>query len=235
MPVNNIETIKALVTAPRRAFEAIAEKPRWLFPLLVLLLPTLVVLVWYYLTVDLAWIIDEQMRTNPRMANLTEEQRAQVAQFSSRGTLTVTSAIAACVLVLLFRVLEATWYLLAGKVTNVNRSFRQWFALANWTSLPGVLAVIPAVLSLLLADTDQMDPGVLQPLSLNELFFHRGIGESGYQLLSSVGLLQVLGAALAIIGVHTWSRRSWLHAAVIVLLPVGLILGPWAYFSLGRA
>ena len=88
-----------------------------------------------------------------------------------------------------------------------------------------MLAAIPALLSLATAETSQLDPGVLQPLSLNELFFHRGMGEPGYQLLSNFGVLQALGLALAVIGVHTWSKRSWLFASVFVLLPCVLIFG----------
>jgi Yip1 domain len=132
----------------------------------------------------------------------------------------------------LVRVLEATWYLLAGKVTNVDRSFRQWFALANWTSLPAVIGVVPAALALLMASGSQIDPGVLQPLSLNELFFHRKMGEPGYQVLSNISLLGMIGAALAIIGVKSWSSRSWLFASVFVLLPVAVILGIWALIAL---
>jgi Yip1 domain len=125
----------------------------------------------------------------------------------------------------LVRVLEATWYTLAGKVMNVDRNFKQWFALANWTSLPAVIAVIPAAIALLMASGTQIDPGALQPLSLNELFFHRKMGESGYQLLSNLSLVSLLGALLAIIGVKCWSARSWLFATVFVLLPLVVICG----------
>ena len=217
--MTNIEMIKALASSPRRAFEAMAEKPSWLFPLLVLMLATGAMAFWYYSIVDVQWLIDQQMSGNPNMANLNEDQRAQLAQFSTRSTVLVSSLIFVLIALPLFRVLEATWYTLAGKVTNVDRSFPQWFALACWTSLPGVLVVIPAMLSLAMAETTQIDPGVLTPLSLNELFIHRGLGESGYQVFSSFGVLQAVGLALAVIGVHTWSKRSWLFASVFVLLP----------------
>lgn len=222
--MTNLQMIVALVTSPGRAFEEMAQKPRWLFPLLLLLVPSLLLALWYYSKVDVAWLIDEQLRGNPQTAQMPEAQRAQVAQFMTRGTLMWTSLLAVLFIVPLFRVLEATWYTLAGKVMNVDRGFRQWFSLANWTSLPGVLAVIPAAISLLLASGNQIDPGVLQPLSLNELFFHRSSGEPGYQLLANLGLLQVVGAVLAIIGVRTWSKRSWLFSSLFVLLPALVLL-----------
>ena len=223
--MTNIEMLTALATSPPRAFEALAGKPRWLFPLLLLVLATLAMAFWYYSIVDVQWLVDEQLRGNPRTANLSEEQRAQLAQFSSRTAVLLGSLIFIVVILPLFRVLEATWYTLAGKVTNVDRSFAQWFALACWTSLPGVLAAIPALLSLATAETSQLDPGVLQPLSLNELFFHRGMGEPGYQLLSNFGVLQARGLALAVNGVHTRTKTTWLLASVLVLLPCVLIFG----------
>ena len=76
--------------------------------------------------------------------------------------------------------LVSVYYLLAGKVTNVQRSFRQWFALACWTSMPSLLAIIPAAFVLLTATTAQIDQAELQPLSLNALFFHRAFGEPGF-------------------------------------------------------
>lgn len=233
--MDNLQMMTALVTSPRRAFEALAEKPRWLFPLLLLLVPTLLLTVWYYSKVDAAWLIDEQLRTSARGAQMTEEQRTQAAQVMSGNALLWTSVVAVLLALPLIRVLEATWYTLAGKVMNVDRSFRQWFSLANWTSLPGVLAVIPAAILLLTTNTTQIEPDLLQPLSLNELFFHRSPGDPGYRLLANVGLLSIAGAVLAIIGVRTWSKRSWLFASVFVLLPAVLILGVVFLLAAGRS
>jgi Yip1 domain len=223
--MNNLQMIVALATAPRKAFDELAQKPRWLFPFLLVLGSTLLLTIWYYSKVDISWLIDEQLRNNPRAAALTEEQRAQVTSRMNPAVVMWSSIIAVCVVLVLVRVLEATWYTLAGKVTNVDRSFKQWFALANWTSLPSVIAVIPAAIALLMASGTQIDPGTLQPLSLNELFFHLKSGDTGYQLLSNLSLLSLIGALLAVIGVKAWSGRSWLFASVFVLLPLVVIGG----------
>jgi hypothetical protein len=223
--MNNLQMIVALATAPRKAFDELAQKPRWLFPFLLVLGSTLLLTIWYYSKVDISWLIDEQLRNNPRAAALTEEQRAQMTSRMNPAVVMWSSIIAVCVVLVLVRVLEATWYTLAGKVTNVDRSFKQWFALANWTSLPSVIAVIPAAIALLMASGTQIDPGTLQPLSLNELFFHLKSGDTGYQLLSNLSLLSLIGALLAVIGVKAWSGRSWLFASVFVLLPLVVIGG----------
>jgi hypothetical protein len=124
--------------------------------------------------------------------------------------------------------------LLAGKVTNVQRGFRQWFALLCWTSMPAVLAAIPSAIVLMTATTTQIDQGDLQPLSLNSLFFHRTFDQSGYTLLTSINLLGLLGMYLLVFGVRTWSGRSWLFSAIFSLLPMALIFGVAAFF-MGRS
>jgi hypothetical protein len=58
------------------------------------------------------------------------------------------------------------------------------------------------------------------------------MGDSGYQLLVSLSVLQPLAWALSAIGVQQWSKRSWGFCAVFVLLPAALIYGVWAWFTL---
>jgi hypothetical protein len=135
----------------------------------------------------------------------------------------------------LLRLLEAAYYLLAGKATGVQRGFKHWMSLACWSGLPSLLSVVPAAILLATATTAQIDQSALQALSLNNLFFHRAAGEAGHTLLTNLNLLYVLGAFYAALGIHAWSRRSWLHALVIAFLPMVLLFGPWIYIVMGRS
>ena len=71
----------------------------------------------------------------------------------------------------------------------------------------------------------------LQPLSLNELVFHRATGTPGYSLLSALGLVQVAALWLTYVGVRVWSGRSTLFCLIFTLLPTVLIYGVWAFFA----
>ncbi len=111
--------------------------------------------------------------------------------------------------------------MLAGKVTKVQRSYKQWFALANWTGLPGVVAVLPAIPLLLTSNTLQMDMATaISPLSLNALIFHRAMGEPGYNLYTNLNLVSLFTIFLVVLGIKMWSGRSWLFALLYVLLPL---------------
>ena len=230
--MGNLDLLSLLPTQPRKAFDALTERPRFWFPLLLTVVVGVVTTVWYYKVVDLQWLLDETLRSNPRTAAMTEDQRAQALQRMTPGVLMGSSVLAVVLLAPLFRVLETTYFLLAGKVMNVQRSFRQWLALSCWSSLPTLLATIPTVILLATSGNGQIDSSAIQPLSLNELFFHRHMGDGGYQLLVSLSVLQPLAWLLSAIGVQQWSKRSWGFSAVFVLLPVVLIYGAWAGFSL---
>ena len=69
---------------------------------------------------------------------------------------------------------------------------------------------------------------------MNELFFHFEPADSGYALLSSISLVQLLTLLLMVIGVQTWSKRSWLLSIVVVLAPRLVIYGVWYWFAFGR-
>jgi hypothetical protein len=126
----------------------------------------------------------------------------------------------------------AVYYLLAGKIAGVNRSFRHWLALSAWTSLPTVLAVIPAALVLLTATSNQVGQDSLQALSLNELFFKLEPGETGFTLLTNINLFTFVSLYLGAVGVKVWSSRSWLFSIVFSVLPLILIVGIWALYVL---
>src|SRR5690606_30231429 len=147
---------------------------------------------WYVSFVDLEWLTDRQMRSSAFGQNMTEAEIAQMAQGASgrRGVQVVIVGLTSSLGVALVLAITALYYMLAGKVTGVERSFRDGLALASWTSTPTLLALIPAAFILLTAVSNQIGQEALQPLSLNALLFHRAPGDPGYSLLNSLNLLQ---------------------------------------------
>jgi hypothetical protein len=165
---------------------------------------------------------------------MTEEEIARVAQqTASQGGLRAgISAVSIGLFIGLGLLLGSLYYLLAGKVTGVERSFRHWLALSAWTSLPYAAAVIPAALVLLTATSNQIGQDALQPLSLNELFFKREAGEPGFLLLTSLNVWTFITLYLAAVGVKVWSGRTWLFSILFTALPLLVIFGIWALIAL---
>ena len=148
-----------------------------------------------------------------------------------RNTLLWTSVLGTLFVLPIFFVLQALYLLLAAKVAKLPQGFKHWLALGCWSALPLLLTTVVSAIFLIISDTAQVSPSVMQPLSVNELALHRPLGSPGYTLFESLTIPGALSWALMIIGVHTWSRRSWAFSALFILVPVVVIYGIWSAFA----
>ena len=226
--MNNLALATALATAPSSAFVELRERPRYWFPLLLVVLSTAAICYWYYSVVDIEWLKDLLYGNNP---GLTDEQRSMAMSMTTRTTMMWASVIGTIIALPVLLVIEALLLLVAAKVTRVQIGFKHWFALTCWATLPALLSVVVAAIFLLLADSPQISPGTVSPLSVNELLVHRPFGSPGQGLLDSLNIPGFLGWALMIIGVHTWTRRSWLFSTLFVMLPTVVIYAVWGFFA----
>lgn len=233
--MSNMSLASALLFEPRKAFTQIDAQPRYWFPMLVVILCTVVIAVWYRSVVDLEWVTDRALRASSFASRMTEAQIEEAVQRSTqnRGLGTVATALGTPLAMLVVGLLGALYLMIAGKVTKVRRGFRHWFAFTWWASAPGaVLSLLAAAFVLLTATTTQIDQAELKPLSLNALFFQKTFDQPGYSLFSNLDLIQLYSVGLSAAGVRTWSGRSWLFSVIFASLPYVLIFGIWAFISL---
>jgi hypothetical protein len=235
--VSNWQILQGLVFEPRKAFAELGERPRFWFPLLLLVVALGGIQAWYSNVVDPAWAMDQQMRNNSFIRNnMSEEQITQAVQAAGSqgrsGARAALNFIAVGVAVPLFMLLVALFYWLIGKVSGFDRSYRHWYAFCFWISVPLAIGAIPQAVALATTDSTQFTQESLKTLSLNALVFHRVPGEPGYSFLSSFDLFTVASLYLSLIAVKVWSGRSWLFTGLFVGIPWGLVYGLWAWSSL---
>lgn len=232
--MNNLAILQALVFEPRKAFAELDQRPRFWWPLLVVAISSALLSVWYVSVVDLAWLTDIQLRNSAFGQNMTDAEIARAAQGAGtqRGAQMAIGGLGTLFGIVIMLLISALYYLLAAKITGVERGFRHWLALAAWSTMPTVLAVIAAAVVLLTASSNQIGQEALQPLSVNALLLQREPGEPGYALFSNMNLLQFVALYLAAVGVREWSGRSWTYAIVFSALPFVLVYGVWAFFAL---
>lgn len=226
--MNNLALAGTLATAPSSAYAELRERPRFWFPLLLLTLTSAALFYWYYTVVDIEWLKDALFAHTPKFEAMAPDQRAAALGAVSRTMLLWGSVIGALVAIPVVLLVNALYFLVAAKVTKQTQGFKHWFAFSCWSSLPGLLGTIVGAILLLLSPNAQISPSSLQALSLNELVFHLPFGSPGQTLLESLAIPGFLSWALMVIGVHTWSQRSWLFSAVVVFLPIVVIYGIWA-------
>ncbi len=216
-----------MFTSPSKAFAELKQKPVFALPMWLTLIGTTAITAWYYSKVDIAWLQDQLVAA----AHVPAEQQQQVAARFSRPILLWSSVIATPIVLFIIISIGSWYFVLVGNLTNIRSSFRHWFAFNWWAGSPQIIACIPSLLILALSRSTQISSSALQPLSLNELVFHRAAGTPGYSLLSALGLVQVVALWLTYIGVRVWSGRSTLFCLVFTLLPTVLIYGIWALFA----
>lgn len=229
--MNNLALAGSLATAPSSAFAELRERPRFWFPLLLITLCAAGMMFWYYSVVDVEWLKDLMFTNNPKVQALPEAQRAQSMAMVGRNTLLWGSTIGVLFAIPIWFALQSLYLLLAGKVTRLPFGFKHWFSFSCWTLLPALLNTVVAAIFLLISDTHQMSPGVLQPLSLNELLFHRPFGSPGQTFFEALTIPGFLSWILMIVGVRAWSQRSWMFSAIFILLPIVLLYGIWGFFA----
>jgi len=229
--MNDLTVATSLATSPSSAFAELRERPRFWFPLLLVTISSALVIAWYYGVVDIDWLKEQLFGNNPDFQKMSAEQRAGAMSFVGRNTMLISGIVGTFIGMPVAFLISALYYLVAAKITRVPLGFKHWFSLVCWASLPIVLNSVAAVLFLLLRDNDQIGPGVLQPLSLNELVFHVPLGSKGQTFLDSLSIPAFLSMALSVVGVHAFSQRSWLYSAIVALIPAVLIYGIWAFFA----
>ena len=218
--MTNSQLLSRLFSSPRRFFEELSESPRFALPMWLILLVTVGTVVWFYSVADVKALIEQQLAANPQM---TDAQRDAAARFMNRGILTASSGIGVVVILFVFRLLEALYYRIVGKFSGLSRTYRQWFAFAWWTAMPGLVGAIPTIIVLAFSPASQLDAAAMQPLSLNSLFFHFKPGAPGYQATTNISVVMLLSIALTMYGMRIWSKRSWLYSSLVTLTPAILL------------
>jgi hypothetical protein len=57
------------------------------------------------------------------------------------------------------------------------------------------------------------------------------MGSPGQGLLDAISIPSLLSWGLMIIGVRTWTQRSWGFSAAFVLVPIVVIFAIWAFIT----
>jgi hypothetical protein len=217
-----------LFVSPRKEMADLVSRPSFWFPLLLTLAGSLLVELWYFQIVDFAWIADYTVSTNRNMAKLPDAERAELAAKMSKGGLMGIAVVAAVLSPLVLRTLTATFFNLLGKLLNIRKTFADWFAVVWWAALPLTLNIVASALFLSFTQSRQISPLNLWVLSLNELFAHRQVHDSGVNILTTLTLLHPLAWWFLVRGTQALSGRSLQFSAIFTLVPIFLFYGVWA-------
>lgn len=230
-PVSTMTVAINIFTAPGEAFKALAIRPTFLVPFILVLLSASAVLLWYFSIVDFDWYVDD---TLAQQGNLSEEEleTARDAMLSmSPNMFKFFGILGSTVGLLLIYLAQSTYLSLTSALIGDSYRFRQWFSLVCWTNLPYLLGVLGTVVVITTSPNGQISVYDLNPLTLANLGF--GTDSSALQsIFNVISLNMIWNVVLLVLGYQQWVKASWGKSVGVVVTPYLLIFGIWAYLAI---
>lgn len=233
-PVSNINNLTHIITAPNLAFPAIKEKPSVIFPLGLILLAAICSMIYFYATVDFAWMIDQMV--NAQAADRSEADREAMRKGMSMMSPTVMGGGSVAGLVIgisiIYSIMAAYLMLVNKLLDSDNLSFKAWFSFICWCSIPSIFTSLASLINVMLASNGQIALDALNPISFNNLFLHLVPSDPLFGPLSAWDPMMIWSIGLMIYGFNQWTGKSLAKSAAIVLAPTLIIYGTWIAIAL---
>ena len=208
-------TLLAIFTEPAKAFAAVEKRSMIWLPLILMVVGMVGMLFFYYQSVDMSWLQDKMFAGK----DMDPAQLEAAKKMVSKNMLLTTSAIGGAIGPLIMYAIVATYFTIVSKITNVPINFGKWFAFATWSSVPGLLAIPLGLLQIVLAQQGQLAPNQLNPLSLNQLFFHLDMNAHWATLLDTINVTTLWTMFVTVVGFETWTKKSRATSIAVVVTP----------------
>ena len=226
----SISPLAALATMfyePAKAFEVLEPRRYGWLPLALLMVSSIVLLMWYFNMVDIAWLV-EQMNSGIKDQGLREKANSVM----SKGMLQGIALGSTLVMLPLITTIGGLYLMLVAKFMSKEFSFGKGFALSAWSSVPTLLLFPLGAIQILMSSNNQLSSSELNPLSVNQLFFHYGVGNPLAGPLDLISVTTIWSIVLMVIGFQAWAKASRTAAVMTVLIPYLLVFGGWFAYAM---
>ena len=213
---------------PTATFERLEARPNGWLPTLALMLSTAALTLWYFSIVDFPWLLDQML------AVMKPEEREAAIKVLSRTTMQVTSLVSALVMLPVFFAFMGIYLMIVSKAMSHGMSFGKSFALAAWSSVPGILLLPLGAMQILMASNGQLSFSELNPVSLNQLVFHYDMSHPLATLMDTLNLTTFWSMFLLVVGFQVWAKAKRSTAILVVLIPYVVIYGGWFAYGMSK-
>ena len=228
--MSEISRLAGVLFEPTKAFEDIAARPRWIVPMLLVIVAGMAYTALIGHRVGWERVVRQQVESSSRAANLPAEQREQQIQVGAR-----IASIIGYIGPVLGAFIGAL--LVAGVLTGVAAGimsagvkFKQVFAIVVYASLTVVVTNILSIVVLFLKNPDDFD--VRNPLMFNPGAFMDPLNSSKflYSLASSLDLLVFWNIFLLATGLKAAAGKKLSFGGALFA-----VILPWAIYVFGKA
>lgn len=220
----------AMFYEPSKTFAALQPKRHAWLPLLLVMISSVILLSCYLNFVDIPWLAD---LLNSKVKDAAMREKA--AAMMTKGVLQGIFFGSSMVMLPLMTVLVGVYFMLVAKFMGKEFSFGTGFALSAWSLLPSLLSLPLGIIQILMSSSNQLSPSELNPISINQLFFHYGMENKLTSPLDMLSLTTVLSIILMVVGFQAWANVSRATAVKVVVIPYFVIFASWIGIALAMS
>ena len=231
-PLGEVGRITGVFIDPKKAFADIAARPRWIVPVVLLILTGLAFTYTYSTRIGWERYVHQMLDNSSRIQNMepaAREQAFEVQRKIAPYTFWAGSVLGAPIMILV----AAAVLLLMCKMGGVPLKFKQMFAIVSYAMLTGVISGILAIVVIFLKNPE--DFNMLNPLAFNLAAFLEpppATGKFVYSLAKSFDLFSFGTLALEAVGISAAAPKTSFSKALILVVTPWLV---WVLVSSGFA
>jgi hypothetical protein len=228
--MGEIGRLTGIIWEPKPVFENLAARPRWWAPIILLTILSIVFVTALSRRVGMETIARQQMekqfQTNPRMAQLSAEQRESAMSLTI--TITKYSMFAGAVVgIAISTLLTAAIMLgLMNWLGGAGLKFKQVFSITSYSFLPTALSTVLTMVVMFLKNPEDFDLQRPLPANLGAFLSTQTSPKWLVGLASSFDLFTIWVMLLMALGFSVAAKRLSFGKSLT------LILIPWAVFVL---
>jgi hypothetical protein len=228
--MSEFSRISGVFFEPSKAFADVAQRPRWIVPLVLVIIASLAFVSVVGQRVGWDRTVRLSLENNPRAEQMTPQQREQAIALGSKF-----AAVGAYVGPVVF--LPIYYLIIAGVLTGIvagimsgGVKFKQVFSVVCYAGLPGIIFSVLAIAVVFLKNPDEFN--IRNPLAFNPGAFMDPLTTSKfvYSLASSMELFAIWTILLTAIGLKAAAGKKISFAGALFAVVL-----PWLVLILGKA
>lgn len=234
MSANPLQASLDMLISPNVALPAVKDKKGWwLMPFLLCTGSIISLFLYYFATVDFAWLKETMLDQMAVQGDMSEEELQAVSEYLTKTPMVWSSTIGGSLSLVVMNIILALYLMMVTKANaSSNYGFGAWFAFSWWISMPHVVAALMSMLMLMFSSSGMIPLEGLGVTTLNSLIFGVDSSSAWFGFLSGLDVLMFWSIALIAMGLSSWLGYDSKKAATIASAPYLLIYGSWALYIL---
>ncbi|WP_164503405.1 YIP1 family protein [Pleionea sediminis] len=226
-------TVGQIFTSPTQAFESIKTQGRAWFPLITIILSTILLMYFYFSSVDFQWFIERTVEISDKDLSSAQKEQAINLYLSIGKDKMMYGMVGSMVIFLpLLFCLFALYFLIVSNIRNDNLRFGDAFNIACWSNLVSLVPTLVGFAHIAISDSSQISQTLLKGLNINDLLFNIAPDNIWYSFMTNFDLSYIWISIISGLGYKVYAKTSLTTGIIIGFIPFILINGVWALIIL---